>query len=128
MCQPSRPVTVGNPYRIPPKLVDQGLGGAANPGGDDDGADKISSSVSKTKKPFDQKTNRFEDPSLYMQKEKVLEQCDLEEESQETTETTSDLESEEKQCEATEQFQVDESYKSNSSLKKSQKKPNKTWM
>ena len=31
--QPSRPATGTNPYRTPPKLVDQGLGAAANPAG-----------------------------------------------------------------------------------------------
>ena len=93
MKRSSRPVSGVNPYRQAPKVIDQGLGGAPNPGGnDDDVTDNTSSSVSKTKKPFDQKTNRFEDPSLYTQKEEVLEQCPLEEESQETTETTSDSE------------------------------------
>jgi len=31
--RPSRPVSGVNPYRTPPKLVDQGLGAAANPAG-----------------------------------------------------------------------------------------------
>ena len=31
--QPSRPLSGVNPYRITPKVVDQGLGGAANPAG-----------------------------------------------------------------------------------------------
>ena len=31
--RPSRPVSGMNPYRIPPKVVDQGLGAGANPAG-----------------------------------------------------------------------------------------------
>lgn len=37
--RPSRPVSGVNPYRIPPKVVNQGPGGAANPGGGGGGAE-----------------------------------------------------------------------------------------
>lgn len=35
--RPSRPVSGVNPYRVPPKIIDQGLGAARNPGGGNGG-------------------------------------------------------------------------------------------
>ena len=38
--RPSRPVSGVNPHRTPPRVVDQGLGGAANPAGAGGGGEK----------------------------------------------------------------------------------------
>jgi hypothetical protein len=81
--RPSRPVYVPK-YRTAPKLVDQGLGAAANPAGGGNGAGapefEDNSPVSKKEQPQESKTFDYEYRSNdSINKKQLAEQCELDE-------------------------------------------------
>jgi hypothetical protein len=69
-----------NPYRIPPKVVDQGLGAGANPAGAGGGGshNKFDDSCPIPDKQKLDKNNP-EHPSFYSKKKQSAEQCELDE-------------------------------------------------
>lgn len=84
--QPSRPATGANPYiyRPTPKVVDQGLGGAANPAGAGNGGGGAefddNSPVPKKEQAKESKTFDYDYRSNYPEKKKQsAEQCELDE-------------------------------------------------
>jgi len=97
--RPSRNVPGVNPYRVPPKVVDQGLSGAANPAGagNGGGAAEFDNNSPIPKKQQSQQSKTFDyDYRLndLKNKKKLEDQCPID------------------------QPEVNESFKSNSSLKK----------
>jgi hypothetical protein len=79
--QPSRPVTGVNPYRVPPKVVNQGLGAGANPAGAGGAAEfDDNSPVPKKEQSQELKTFDYEyrsnDPK---NKKQSKDQCELNE-------------------------------------------------
>lgn len=80
--QPSRPATGTNPYRTPPKLVDQGLGAAANPAGagNGGGAAEFDDQWPVPKKQQSQESKNFDsDYRSNYPKNKSEDQCELNE-------------------------------------------------